>query len=86
MTVSDGSRIIQAMTIKPTPFFIVKRGAPDTRVKYPFDQLQVGHYFDAPRELDHAVRVQASRHGKRHGRRYRVQRMDSERVRVYRIA
>lgn len=74
------------MTIKPTPFFIVKRGAPDAHMKYPFDQLQVGHYFDAPRELDHAVRVQASRHGKRHGRRYRVQRMDAERVRVYRIA
>lgn len=69
-----------------TPFFTVRRGKLPTASsnKYPFLGMEVGHYFDVPRALDRSVRVQASRHGKKHGRAYRVSRIDDQRVRVYR--
>lgn len=76
------------MKTKPThPFFVVRKGGlPEaTSNRYRFHELQIGQYFDVPRALDHSVRVQASRYGKRHGRTYKVCRIDGERVRVYRM-
>lgn len=54
--------------------------------KYPFRAMQVGQWFDVPRELDHAVRVRASQQGQKYGRRYSVRRIEQDRTRVYRIA
>ena len=78
------------MKIKPNPpFFTVQRGAApmnDPRCKYPFPTLEVDHFFDVPRELDHQVRARASQHAKKYGRTYRVHRLDEKTVRVYRTA
>jgi hypothetical protein len=70
------------------PFFTATRGVfpPSSKTRYPFSSLKVGCYFDAPRDLDHAVRVRASQHGKKYGRTYSVRRVDAHRVRVYRLA
>ncbi len=62
-----------------------------SKVKYPFRKMEVGHYFDAPRELDHTLRVRASQHGRKYGHRYRVSRIQRKEdgvlcVRVQRIA
>lgn len=69
-------------------FFVIRKGGlPEVpRNRYRFHELQIGQYFDVPRALDHSVRVQASRHGKRHGRTYKVCRIAEGRVRVYRTA
>jgi hypothetical protein len=76
------------------PFFTLhKKPVPpeEPREKYPFRAMDIGHYFDVPRELDHAVRVRASQQARRLGHTYRVQRMvraedGAPCVRVQRIA
>lgn len=77
-----------------TPFFTLKKGPlPDLvgRIKYPFREMEIGHYFDVPRELDHRVRVRASDQARKYNHRYRVNRIVREEdgvtcVRIQRIA
>lgn len=69
-----------------TPFFTLKKGP-----KYPFREMEIGHYFDVPRELDHTVRVRASDQARKYNHRYRVNRIVREEdgvmcVRIHRIA
>lgn len=75
-----------------TPYYTLRKGpSPDPvkRQPFPFRTMEVGHYFDVPRALDHTVRVRASEQGKKYGRQYSVRRIierGEERTRVHRIA
>jgi len=79
---------------KTTPLYRLHKGQLpdlDNRVKYPFRDMQVGHYFDVPREMDHTIRVRASDYGRKNGHRYRVNRIQRKEdgilcVRVQRVA
>lgn len=86
---------IHDMNKSPT-FFVLHKGpvgelpSHPSKAKYPFSAMEVGHYFDVPRSLDHCVRVRASAQAAKRGHKYWVHRMTSKLgipfVRVHRIA
>lgn len=67
---------------KATPPKTSSSGKP----KYPFNTMNVGDAFDAPRDDETTVRNSAYQYGKRHGVVFSARRISADTVRVYRIA
>lgn len=72
-------------------FKIIKNAPPPPssrvgRIKYPFDEMEVGDAFDVPLKSGDRIRAAASQWGKDHGKKFTIRKIDAETFRVWRIA